>query len=81
MPNLFTAAGFVRGEFSVAEREAYDLLNLRVAVQSIDWSVAAWGNITDEEYLGEVISAPEFGGSFVHATPGAAYGVEVEYRF
>ena len=81
MPNLFTAVGFGRGEFSVTEREAYDLLNLRVAVQSIDWSVAAWGNITDAEYLGEVISAPEFGGSFVHAAPGAAYGAEVEYPF
>ena len=44
---------------------------------------AAVENVTDEDYLEEVIPAPEFGGSFIH--PGTSYertaGVEVIYSF
>ncbi len=44
--------------------------------------VTAWGrNVTDEEYLQEVIPAPEFGGSFIHDSAGDAYGVDVRYSF
>ena len=41
-----------------------------------------WGrNMTDEEYLQEIIPAPEFGGSFIHDSPGRSYGVEMSYKF
>jgi iron complex outermembrane receptor protein len=44
--------------------------------------VTAWGrNVGDEDYLAEIIPAPEFGGSFVHDAPGSSYGVELNYRF
>jgi iron complex outermembrane receptor protein len=82
LPNLFTAFGFGQGEFSKQVRDPYALVNLRLTVQSESWGVTAWGrNITDENYLAEIIPAPEFGGSFVHDAPGAAYGVEVNFRF
>ena len=38
-------------------------------------------NLTDEEYLQEVIPAPEFGGSFVHPSARDSYGIDLEYRF
>ena len=82
LPNHFTARGFGEGEFSRTKRDPYDLFNLRVAFSSENLTVAAWGkNITDEEYLNEVVTAPEFGGSFVHDSPRQSLGVDLEYRF
>ena len=47
-----------------------------------NWSATLWGrNLTDEEYLQEVIPAAEFGGSFVHPSAQDSYGVDLEYRF
>ena len=44
--------------------------------------MTAWGrNITDEEYLQEVIPAPEFGGSFNHQSALRSYGVDFTYSF
>jgi iron complex outermembrane receptor protein len=37
--------------------------------------------VGDEDYLQEIIPAPEFGGSFIHQSPGDSYGVEVTYKF
>ncbi len=77
LDNQFTAFGFGRGDFSSAERDAYSTLNARLTFRSGPWSVALWGrNITDEDYLEEVIPAPEFGGSFIHDAAAAAYGIE-----
>jgi len=56
--------------------------NLRVTLQTDKWAVTGWGrNITDQEYLAEIIPAPEFGGSFIHNAPGDAWGVDLTYRF
>jgi iron complex outermembrane receptor protein len=38
-------------------------------------------NITDEDYLEEVIPAPEFGGSFIHVGTKDRWGLEFTYRF
>ena len=82
LPNLFTGFGFGQGEFSKQVRDPYALVNLRLTVQSESWGVTAWGrNLADQSYLAEIIPAPEFGGAFVHDAPGAAYGVEVNFRF
>lgn len=68
--------------FSKASRDAYSTLNLRVIFDAENWSVALWGkNITDEEFLQEVIPAPEFGGSFIHPSARDEYGVDFTYRF
>lgn len=77
----FFGPGFLQ-DFTNSQRDAYDTLNLRVGLQNDNWSVTAWGrNVTDEQYLEEIIPAPEFGGSFNHQSNGASYGVEVSYRF
>ena len=69
-------------DFSRASRDAYNTLNLRVIFDAENWSVALWGkNITDEEYLQEVIPAPEFGGSFIHPSSRDEYGIDFTYRF
>jgi len=67
---------------SNAQRDAYDTLNMRISLSGEQWSVTAWGkNVTDEEYLQEVIPAPEFGGTFNHPSALAAYGLDFTYRF
>jgi len=82
VPNLFTGFGFGQGEFSRQHRDAYATLNARVGLAGERWSVTAWGrNVTDEDYLQEVIPAPEFGGSFIHDSPGDSYGVDVTFSF
>ncbi|MCC7199867.1 MAG: TonB-dependent receptor [Gammaproteobacteria bacterium] len=83
VPNLFGLyAGFGQGEFSKMKRDPYALLNLRVGLTGEAWGVTAWGrNLTDKQYLAEIIPAPEFGGSFIHDAPGRSYGVDVTYSF
>ena len=45
------------------------------------WRATAWGrNLADEDYLQEVIVAPEFGGAFIHDSPGGSYGLDVPTR-
>jgi iron complex outermembrane receptor protein len=82
VPNLFTYFDFGQGDFSKQKRDPYSVLNLRLGVEGERWGVTGWGkNITDEDYLQEIIPAPEFGGSFIHNSPGAAYGVDVTFKF
>lgn len=69
-------------DFSNATRDAYNTLNLRVSLDSENWTVALWSkNLTDENYLQEVIPTPEFGGSFLHPSAQRSYGVDFTYRF
>jgi iron complex outermembrane receptor protein len=82
VPNLFTGFGFGQGEFSKQKRDPYSTVNLRIGVGGERWTVTAWGrNVTDENYLQEIIPAPEFGGSFIHDSPGDSYGMDVRYSF
>jgi iron complex outermembrane receptor protein len=79
---LFGGGGFITQDFSRAKRDAYDTVDLRVGIEGESWSATAWGrNITDEEYLEEVIPAAEFGGSFIHPARTATYGVDFTLRF
>lgn len=68
--------------FNNSQRDSYGILNVRAGVQLERFSVTAFANnLTDEGFLGEVIPAPEFGGSFV--APGAprSYGLELRASF
>ena len=79
---LLEAPGAFAQDFSKSSRDAYDTLNLRVGLEAENWTVTAWGrNITDEEYLQEVIPTPEFGGSFNHQSGLRSYGVDFSYMF
>jgi len=82
VPNLPTAFGFGQGNYAKQKRDPYELFNARMTLRSDRWSATAWGrNIADKEYLQEVIVAPEFGGAFIHDSPGSSYGVDFSYSF
>ncbi len=77
----FFGPGFAQN-FSRAKRDSYGTLNLRAGIQGDRWSLIAWArNLTQEEYLEEVIPAPEFGGSFIHPAARRGYGVDFQYDF
>ncbi|MEM1403240.1 MAG: TonB-dependent receptor [Pseudomonadota bacterium] len=79
--NAFFGPGFNQ-DFSQSARDAFDILDLRVGVETERWAVTAWGrNLTDEQYLQEIIPAPEFGGSFIHPSALRSYGVDFRYNF
>ena len=74
--------GFITQDLSKAQRDAYDTVNLRIGLEGERWAATVWGrNITDEEYLEEIIPAPEFGGSFIHPATTATYGADLTFRF
>ena len=69
-------------DYTVARREAFGVMDLRVGVEGEQWSITAYAeNLFNEKYLNEVITAVEFGGSFI--SPGARqrFGVEFGYKF
>jgi iron complex outermembrane recepter protein len=83
-PAIWTALlGFpVASDMSRTKRNPFDTVDLRVSLHGEQWSLTAWGrNITDEDYLAEVIAAPEFGGSFLHDAPKDSYGIDFTFRF
>jgi iron complex outermembrane receptor protein len=78
---LFQAPG-LNQNFSRAKRDAYSTINARLALSNANWTFTLWGrNLGDEEYLQEVIPAPEFGGSFIHPSSLKSYGLDVTYQF
>jgi iron complex outermembrane recepter protein len=69
-------------DYSVSQREAFGVLNLRAGVEVGNFTATVFAeNALNREYLNEVIPAIEFGGSFI--SPGAQrlIGVEVGYNF
>jgi iron complex outermembrane recepter protein len=70
------------GEYTVAQRDTYSLVNLRAGFRNETWSVTAFiKNAFDANYLEEVIPAPEFGGSFIHPGSERRIGVEGTLKF
>ncbi|MFK7956552.1 MAG: TonB-dependent receptor [Lysobacterales bacterium] len=70
------------GDYTLTERDSYTLVNVRAGLESNNWSIVGFvRNATDENYLEEVIPAPEFGGSFLHPGTLRRAGVEVTYSF
>lgn len=82
LPNFFTAFGYGNGEFSRQKRDPYAIANVNFVMSNGVWTLNLWGkNVTNEEYLEEIIPAPEFGGSFIHDSYGRAYGLNVSRKF
>lgn len=75
--------GFVgNGRFDVTEREAFGVLNLRFGVEGENWNVTAFAeNFLDRKYVAEVITAVEFGGSFISPSARRLIGVEAGFKF
>ena len=81
-PTLFTGFNFGLMNHSLSQRDRYGLVNLRAGLQSDTWGIhGVVKNLMNENYLSEVIPAPEFGGSFIHPGNRRAWSVEVSYRF
>ncbi len=85
-PTIWDAFGLITEpasqNFSRSSRDAFSTVNLRIGLEAERWTLTVWGrNITDEDYLEEVIPAPEFGGSFLHEAGLATYGVDFRYDF
>ena len=70
------------GNFALAERDEYGVMNARIGITNGNLKVSAYArNLFDEKFLAEVIPAAEFAGSFV--SPGARrlVGVEASLSF
>ncbi|MCC5794658.1 MAG: TonB-dependent receptor [Chromatiales bacterium] len=82
-PTGFSAAfGIGPAEYSVARRDAFTLVNARLGIAGDQWSVVGFAtNLFNTRYLEEVITAPEFGGSFIFPGGERRFGVEANYRF
>lgn len=83
-PTIFSLSipGLGPSEFTVTQRDAYSLVNLRAGIAGDRWSLVGFiKNALGEDYLEEVIPAPEFGGTFDHPGTERRFGVEATYRF
>jgi iron complex outermembrane recepter protein len=77
-----TLFGGPPADFKKTRRDAYGVINLRAGLEGDNWKISGFvQNLLDEKFLAEVITAPEFGGSFVHPGTDRVYGVEVGYSF
>ena len=82
LQRLIPGEGGLTTSYEKTEVDGYGIMNLRLGIGGENWRVTAFArNLLDEEYIAEVILAPEFGGGFV--TPGAyrSAGVELEFMF
>ncbi|ATW03064.1 TonB-dependent receptor [Sphingorhabdus sp. YGSMI21] len=69
-------------DMSITERDAFGVLDLRFGLEGENWNITAFAdNLLDKRYLNEVITAVEFGGSFVSPGGLRRFGVEVGYKF
>jgi iron complex outermembrane receptor protein len=69
-------------DYSVTQRDAFGIVDMRVGFESDRWSVIAYAeNLFNEKYLNEVITAVEFGGSFISPGGLQRFGVELGYKF
>lgn len=78
----FLPASFGDANYSIAEREAFGVLDVRAGIEIGNFSIFAFGdNVLGTEYIAEAIPAIEFGGSFISPGARSLYGVEVGMRF
>lgn len=82
-PNKLVLPAFVGdADYSITRRDTFDVLDLRVGFETDSWSITAFAdNLLNEKYLNEVITAVEFGGSFISPGGLRRFGVELGYKF
>ncbi len=69
-------------DYSISRRDTFGVMDLRVGIEGERWSVIAYAeNLFNEKYLNEVITAVEFGGSFISPGGRQRFGVELGYKF
>jgi iron complex outermembrane receptor protein len=76
------AGGLGIADFEVARRDEFAIVDLRLGVGGKRWSLIGFvANLTDKQYLEEVIPAPEFGGNFDHPGAERRFGAEFNIRY
>lgn len=82
-PNKLVLPAFVGdADYSISQRDSFDVMDVRIGIETDSWSVTAFAeNLFNEKYLNEVITAVEFGGSFISPGGLRRFGVEVGYKF
>jgi iron complex outermembrane receptor protein len=69
-------------DYSVSRRDAFGVVDMRIGFETARWSLFAYAeNLFDEDYLNEVITAVEFGGSFISPGGRQRLGVEFGVKF
>ena len=69
-------------DWSVTQRKAFGVVNLRFGLEGPNWTLTAFANnMFDKKFLNEVIPAIEFGGSFISPGQRRIIGVEAGFRF
>jgi len=69
-------------DYSITEREAFGILDLRVGLEGERWNITAFAqNLLNREFINEAIPAIEFGGSFISPGTLRRFGVELGYSF
>ncbi|MGQ3176088.1 MAG: TonB-dependent receptor [Blastomonas fulva] len=69
-------------DYSVTRRQAFGVLDVRAGLEGEKWRVTMFAdNVLNRRYLNEVITAAEFGGSFISPGGLRRLGVEVAYKF
>jgi iron complex outermembrane recepter protein len=69
-------------DYSVSRRDAFGVVDMRIGFETARWSLFAYAeNLLDEDYLNEVITAVEFGGSFISPGGRQRLGVEFGVKF
>lgn len=77
-----TLFGGPPANYDVTQVDGYGLTNLRLGLRTEQWSITAFArNLTDEDFIAEVILAPEFGGAFISPGTQRRAGVEIQYSF
>ncbi len=72
----------IGANYARSERDRFDLVNLRIAFESGNWTLGFVGkNLFDKVYPTEVISAPEAGGAFINPGARRSLAAEISYRF
>lgn len=69
-------------DYSVSRRDTFGVMDMRVGFEGERWTAFVYAeNLFDEAYLNEVITAVEFGGSFISPGGLQRFGVELGYKF
>lgn len=69
-------------DYSISQREAFGIMDMRVGFEGDRWTAFVYAeNLFDKRYLNEVITAVEFGGSFISPGGLQRFGVELGYKF
>ena len=76
------SGGLGVANFGNAQRDTFATLDVRLGFKGENWGIFGFArNLTNTDFLEEVIPAIEFGGAFIAPGNRRSYGVEVSFNF